>query len=151
MKIDFFLQNNEITTFKRGTFHSQANPDLCILDLSFNSITSIPYDTFRFPRLERLLLDDNQIWDIDSKVKSIQNSVLNCFDCDSRILPTYHQGGFYSESAIRFLDLQISKKNIPKNYPKLEIWICCLLFLAGNLNFKPRIAFRNIFFGDLEI
>ena len=73
----FFLQNNEIATFKRGTFHSQANPDLCILDLSFNSITSIPYDTFRFPRLERLLLDDNQIWDIDSKVKSVQNSVLN--------------------------------------------------------------------------
>jgi Leucine-rich repeat (LRR) protein len=74
LKIDF-LQNNEIATFKRGTFHSQANPDLCILDLSFNSITSIPYDTFRFPRLERLLLDDNQIWDIDSKVKSVQNAV----------------------------------------------------------------------------
>ena len=60
-------QNNEIASFKRGTFHSQANPDLSILDLSFNRIASIPYDTFRFAKLERLLLDDNQIWDIDSK------------------------------------------------------------------------------------
>ena len=31
------------------------------------------------------------------------------------------KGGFFSESAIRFSDLQISKKNIPKNYPELEI------------------------------
>ena len=32
------------------------------------------------------------------------------------------KGGFFSESAIRFSDLQIKKKkNIPKNYPKLEI------------------------------
>ena len=29
------------------------------------------------------------------------------------------KGGFYSESAMRFLDLQYS--NIPKNYPELEI------------------------------
>ena len=32
------------------------------------------------------------------------------------------KGGFFSESVIRFLDLQIwEKKNIPKNYPELEI------------------------------
>ena len=31
------------------------------------------------------------------------------------------KGGFFSESAIRFFNLQISKKNIPKNYPELEI------------------------------
>ena len=31
------------------------------------------------------------------------------------------KGGFFSESAMRFLDLQISKKNIPKSYPELEI------------------------------
>ena len=31
------------------------------------------------------------------------------------------KGGFFSESAICFLDLQISKKNIPKNYLELEI------------------------------
>ena len=30
-------------------------------------------------------------------------------------------GGFFSESAMCFLDLQISKKDIPKNYPELEI------------------------------
>ena len=40
---------------------------------------------------------------------------------------------------------QISKKNIPNYYPELEIWIWCLLLLAGNLNFKFRIAFWNIF------
>ena len=28
---------------------------------------------------------------------------------------------FFLESAMRFLDLQISKKNIPKSYPELEI------------------------------
>ena len=33
------------------------------------------------------------------------------------------KGGFFSESAMCFLDLQISKKNIPKNYPELEIEI----------------------------
>ena len=31
------------------------------------------------------------------------------------------KGGFFSESVIRFSNLQISKKNIPKNYPELEI------------------------------
>ena len=31
------------------------------------------------------------------------------------------KGGFFSESAMCFLDLKISKKNIPKNYPELEI------------------------------
>ena len=33
----------------------------------------------------------------------------------------YTKGGFFSESEIRFSDLQISKKNIPKKYPELEI------------------------------
>ena len=37
------------------------------------------------------------------------------------ILAMQAKGGFFSESAIRFLNLQISKKNIPKNYPELEI------------------------------
>ena len=35
--------------------------------------------------------------------------------------PIYDKGGFFSESAMRFLDLQISKKNIPKSCPELEI------------------------------
>ena len=63
------------------------------------------------------------------------------------------KGGFFSESAIRFSNLQISKKKIfqktilslkfkfPANNSKV--------FLAGNLNFKFRIVFWNIFF--LEI
>ena len=36
-------------------------------------------------------------------------------------------------------------KIIPNYYPELEIWICCLLFLAGNFNFKLRVAFWNFF------
>ena len=31
------------------------------------------------------------------------------------------KGGSFSESAMCFLDLQISKKIIPKSYPELEI------------------------------
>ena len=31
------------------------------------------------------------------------------------------KGSFYSESTIRFSDIQISKKTISKNYPELEI------------------------------
>ena len=65
------------------------------------------------------------------------------------------KGGFFSESSIHFLDLQISKKKLfqktilslkfkfPANYS--------ILLLAGNLNFKLRIVFWNIFFWDLEI
>ena len=41
----------------------------------------------------------------------------------------YAKGSFYSESAIRFSNLQ--KKNIPNYYPELEIWICCLLLVIG--------------------
>ena len=51
----------------------------------------------------------------------------------------------FSESTIRFSNLQ--NKNIPNYYSELEIWICCLLLLVGNLNFKFRIVFRNIYFG----
>ena len=31
------------------------------------------------------------------------------------------KGGFFSESATCFLNVQVSKKNIPKNYPEFEI------------------------------
>ena len=34
---------------------------------------------------------------------------------------SFTKGGFFSESLIHFLDLQISKNIIPKNNPKLEI------------------------------
>ena len=38
------------------------------------------------------------------------------------VKPTPSKGGFFSESVIRFSNLQISKKkNIPKIYPELEI------------------------------
>ena len=65
------------------------------------------------------------------------------------------KGGFFSERSIHFLDLQISKKNYSKklswawnlNFPANY----SILLLAGNLNFKLRIVFWNIFFWDLEI
>ena len=65
------LKDNKISTFKTGTFHSQANPHLCILDLSFNRIKEIHYDTFRFPNLERLLLDDNRISKVSISLKKM--------------------------------------------------------------------------------
>ena len=38
------------------------------------------------------------------------------------VLSWFHtKGGFFSESALCFLDLQISKKNIPKTHPEHEI------------------------------
>ena len=43
------------------------------------------------------------------------------FDEGNNLFCTFRvtKGGFFSESAIRFSNLQ--KKNIPKNYPELEI------------------------------
>ena len=66
------------------------------------------------------------------------------------------KGGFFSESAMCFLNLQISKKILQKTILSLKFKFPTnntLLLLAGNLNFKFRIAFRNIFFwryGDLK-
>ena len=48
------------------------------------------------------------------------------------------KGGFFSETAIHFSNLQ--NKNVPNYYPELEIWISCLLLLAGNLDFQFRIV-----------
>ena len=55
---------------------------------------------------------------------------------------------FFQKERIRFSNLQ--SKNIPNYYPELEIWICCLHLLSGNLNFKFRIVFWNIFFGNFK-
>ena len=55
------------------------------------------------------------------------------------------KGGFFSESAIHFSNLQVSKKNIPKSYPISKQQ------MVGS--FKLRIVFWNIFFwrfGDLK-
>ena len=65
------------------------------------------------------------------------------------------KGGFFSESAMCFSNLQILKKKLfqktilnlilefPANNSKV--------LLTGNLSFKFRIVFGIIFFGDLEI
>ena len=62
------------------------------------------------------------------------------------------KGGFYSESAIRFLDLQISKT---KYSEKLSwAWNLNLLFtvFGGKFKFQAQDSFSEyFFFGDLEI
>ena len=61
------------------------------------------------------------------------------------------KGGFYSESAIRFLDLQISKT---KYSEKLSwAWNLNLLFtvFGGKFKFQAQDSFSEyFFFGDLE-
>ena len=41
--------------------------------------------------------------------------------CTAFFQISFYKGVFFSECAIGFSDLQISKKNFPKNYPELEI------------------------------
>ena len=49
---------------------------------------------------------------------------------------------FNSEDTAGFLLLQ---KGSPNHYLEQKIWICCLLFWAGNSNFLLRIVIWNIF------
>ena len=62
-------------------------------------------------------------------------------------------GGFFPESVIRFLDLQISKKKIfQKTILNLKFKIPAhniILFWAGILNFKFKKVFWNIFFFEI--
>ena len=67
------------------------------------------------------------------------------------------KSGFFSESAIHFSNLPISKEKIfQKTILNFKFKFPAknpLLLLAGNLNFKLRIVFWNIFFwrfGDLK-
>ena len=99
-----------------------------------------------FPLMSKLIIVQANSHSKCHEKSKVCNSNTFC-----HLTPFPAKGGFFSESAIRFLHLQISKKNIPKNYPVLEIWIYCLLLLAGNLNFKLRIVLWNIFFWDLDI
>ena len=66
------------------------------------------------------------------------------------------KGGFFSESAMKFFQISKSQKKIfQKAILSLKFKFpannTLLLLLAGNLNFKFRIVFWNIFFRDLEI
>ena len=45
----------------------------------------------------------------------------NAFDENGKTPCDLAKGGFFSESTIRFSNLPISNKNIPKNYPEFEI------------------------------
>ena len=56
-----------------------------------------------------------------------------------------NKGGFFSECAMCFSNLQISKKNIPKNYPELEIQI------SRQLQYTEDSLLEYFYFGDLEI
>ena len=66
------------------------------------------------------------------------------------------KGGFFSESAIRFLDLQFLKKKIfQKTILNLKFKIPAqnsVMLWAGILNFKIKIVFLEyFFFRDSEI
>ena len=64
---------------------------------------------FEFPK------DD----DSDSQVRvsrKLDNAVMTAW-----LIRTSSKGDFFSESAIRFSNLQISKKKFPNYYPELEI------------------------------
>ena len=63
------------------------------------------------------------------------------------------KGGFFSESAMCFSNLQISKKLFWKTILDFKFKFppnFSILLLAGNLNFKFRIVFWNILFGGLK-
>ena len=77
----------------------------------------------------------------------LTNTILNfCQECS--LMMSYFRGGWRVWNDNPKIG-HLQNKNIPKNYPELEIWICCLLLLAGNLNFKFRIAFWNIFIFEI--
>ena len=65
--------------------------------------------------------NDKGIMDPRSQKRSRNSIISNSEMYLNRFRPSSHKGGFFSESAICFSDLQISKKYIPKNYPELEI------------------------------
>ena len=63
------------------------------------------------------------------------------------------KGGFFSESAIRFFKSPKLKKKFQKTILSLKFKFPAnntLLLLTGNLNFKFRIVFWNIFFWRFE-
>ena len=64
-------------------------------------------ETNQFVLCNSNFLFRQNMWKISRNLTQMHNSLW------------YAKGGFFSESVIRFLDLQNSKKNIPKNY--LEI------------------------------
>ena len=71
-------------------------------------------------------------------------------DKDKKSLEILIKVAFFQKVWFGFQISKSPKKYIPNYYPELEIWICCLLLLAGNLNFMFRIVIWNIFFGDLK-
>ena len=65
------------------------------------------------------------------------------------------KGGFFSESAIRFSNLPLSKKNSPRNYPELKSKIPAhnthITVMGRNFKFQVQDSFFGIFFlGDLK-
>ena len=53
------------------------------------------------------------------------------------------KGGFFSESAIRFSDLQISEKNIPKNYIDGVLLHCCLCLVVHTYLLKVQMGLQK--------
>ena len=73
--------------------------------------------TFFFPETESLNFDD---WTLFRNWRCLKVWILRGL-LEQEGHPWLAKGGYFSESAIRFSDLQTSKKNIPKSYPEFKI------------------------------
>ena len=108
----FHLQDNEINAFHTGTFHSQANSNLQVLDLSFNRIEKIEYDMFRFESLELLHLDDNRIEMLESR-SFVEMRNLKCLTLEGNKISKLEDETFQNLHSLRWLNLAYnSLKNL---------------------------------------
>ena len=130
------FQDNEIESFRVGTFHSQANPNLQVLDLSFNRIHRIEYDMFRFESLEVLHLDDNQIEKIDSK-SFVDMRSLKCLTLEGNKLTQLADETFQNLHNLRFLNLAFNRLT-SINFDALD-YVGALSFLTLDLRYIFQI------------
>ena len=71
-----------------------------------------------FSALRRILAEYEAT---EINIDTFADSLLQLIKDQEKVKHRLSKGGFFSEDSIHFLDLQISKKIIPNNYPELEI------------------------------
>ncbi|XP_023332215.1 chaoptin, partial [Eurytemora carolleeae] len=101
---ELYLQDNKLTGFMRGTLHSQANPELRILDLSFNHIRRIEHDMFRFEKLETLLINDNRIQTIESRA-FVEMRALKHLNLEGNQIVSLNDESFQNLHSLQILNL----------------------------------------------
>ena len=93
------------------------NPKLYVTNQVFLGVFNFSFIVAAWQSMSTYVLLNNPLFTNSSNDNS---------QCKIHIHPHENQAqmikvAFFSESAIRFSNIQISKKNIPKNYPELEI------------------------------